>query len=341
LRKLSYLFVIIVVFVSLVSLSSCNKKDDGTKPNTTKTNATEFVKSDANGQKVTLKYVPKKGDIFKYKSTIKRLSNLEYNDNNNSKMSEEASQIFYSTQEVYEINSSGYITYKITYDSSIVTVKKSVRDSSITMNYNSNIKDSVYQQNIIQNAYINNTFKFRISPIGEIEDVLELENILNAIYKNYGDTLKQIDKSQIKESVIMELKSNLQSQFQILTLKDVYKDSSWTKSTNEMIEDIFPIENTISYRLKNIEIGKDIIVTIEPSMFTKFIKKEEVGKGSKLVISDDNFNGVGTVSINLSKGVISRKDNTIDVKYKLTESAKGQSLSLIKSTKIINLVELL
>ena len=72
-RKLSF-YSYYCCFSFIITLSSCNKKDEGTKTNTTKTDASEFVKSDANGQKVTLKYTPKKGDKFNYKMTAKTFS---------------------------------------------------------------------------------------------------------------------------------------------------------------------------------------------------------------------------------------------------------------------------
>ena len=228
-RKLSYLFVTIIVFASLVTLSSCDKKVDDPKTNTTKTDASDFVKSDAGGQKVTLKYAPKKGDKFNYKMTAKTFSTEKSPGTGDEEVSSEQAMIYYYSQEVADISSSGYITFKMKYDSIIITEKLVARDSSITQTYNSNKKDSVSAKiDYVQyNALAGQEFKFRVSPKGEISEVIELEQIHEKIFKALGDTLKPEEKSKIKESMGSEaLKSIIQNQFQKFPDNDVYKDST-------------------------------------------------------------------------------------------------------------------
>ncbi|MFZ4592430.1 MAG: DUF6263 family protein [Ignavibacteria bacterium] len=342
-RKLSYLFVIIVVFVSLVSLSSCNKKDDGTKPNTTKTNATEFVKSDANGQKVTLKYVPVKGEKFNYKMTAKTFSTEKSPGTGDEEISSEQTMTYYYSQEVNDISASGYITYKMKYDSIIITEKLTARDSSITQTYNSNLKDSVNAKiDYVQyNALAGQEFKFRLSPKGEISEVIELEQIHEKIFKALGDTLKADEKAKIKESMGSEaLKSIIQNQFQKFPENDVYKDSSWTFNSETTLS-VFPIRNVLGYKLKDVKTDKGVVIAIEATLGIEFLSKEEKQQGMNIKLSDEEAGGTGSVSIDLSRGCVVKKETKTSINMNLKLSAKGQSANSKQVLKTNLNVELL
>ena len=342
-RKLSLLFVTVVVFASLVSLSSCNKKDEGTKTNTTKTDASEFVKSDANGQKVTLKYTPKKGDKFNYKMTAKTFSTEKSPGTGDEEVSSEQAMLYYYSQEVVDINASGYFTLKMKYDSIIITEKLIARDSSITQTYNSNKKDSVSAKiDYVQyNALAGQEFKFRVSPKGEISEVIELEQIHERIFKALGDTLKAEEKAKIKESMGSEaLKSIIQNQFQKFPDNDVSKDSSWTFNSETSLS-IFPIRNILSYKLKDINTEKGVVIGIEATLGIEFLSKEEKQQGMTIKLTDETAGGTGTVSIDLSKGCIVKKETTTNINMNLKLSAKGQSANSKQSLKTNLNVELL
>ena len=342
-RKLSLLFVIIVVFVSLVTLSSCNKKDEGTKTNTTKTDATEFVKSDAAGQKVTLKYAPKKGEKFNYKMTAKTFSTEKSPGTGDEEISSEQSMTYYYSQEVADISASGYITFKMKYDSIIITEKLMARDSVITQTYNSNKKDSVSTKlDFVQyNALAGQEFKFRVSPKGEISEVIELEQIHEKIFKALGDTLKAEEKTKIKESMGSEaLKSIIQNQFQKFPENDVYKDSTWTFNSETSLS-IFPIRNILSYKLKDIKTDNGVVIGIEATLGIDFLSKEEKQQGMTIKLTDEIAGGTGSVSIDLTKGCVVRKETTTNINMNLKLSAKGQSANSKQTLKTNLNVELL
>jgi len=343
LRKLSILFVAIVVSVSLLSLSSCNKKDGTTKNDSTKTNTSDFVKSDANGQKVTLKYAPKKGDKFNYKMTAKTFSSEKSPGTGDEEVSSEQAMIYYYSQEVADVNASGYITFKMKYDSIIITEKLMARDSTISQTYNSNKKDSVSAKiDYIQyNALAGQEFKFRLSPKGEISEVIELEQIHERIFIALGDTLKDDEKAKIKESMGSEaLKSILQNQFQKFPENDIAKDSSWTFSSETTLS-VFPIKNILSYKLKDIKTDNGVVVGIEAALGIEFLSKEEKQKGMNIKLSNEEAGGSGSVSIDLSKGCVVKKETTTNINMNLKLSAKGQSANSKQTLKTNLNVDLL
>lgn len=341
-RKLSILFLSLFFISSLLTLTSCNKKEEGTKPES-KSNANEYVKSDASGQKVTLKYFPKQGDKFRYKMTAKTFSTEKSPGTGDEEVTSEQSMVYYYSQEVSELSASGYITFKMKYDSIIITEKLTAKDSSITQTFNSNVKDSVSSKiDFIQyNALAGQEFKFRVSPKGEISEVIELEQIHEKIFKALGDTLKADEKAKIKESMGSEaLKSILQNQFQKFPEKEVYKDSTWSFD-NETNLSVFPIKNILSYKLNNINTDKNVIIDIIATLGIEFLSKEEKQQGMTIKLTNDEAGGTGTVSIDLTKGCVVKKETSTNINMGLKLSAQGQSANSKQTLKTNLLVELL
>lgn len=341
-RKLSILFLSLFFISSIITLTSCNKKEEGTKPES-KANVNEYVKSDASGQKVTLKYFPKQGDKFRYKMTAKTSSSEKSPGTGNEEVASEQSMIYYYSQEVSEISASGYITFKMKYDSIIITEKIMSNDSSISQTFNSNIKDSVASKiDFIQyNALAGQEFKFRVSPKGEISEVIELEQIHEKIFKALGDTLKADEKAKIKESMGSEaLKSIIQNQFQKFPDQDVYKDSTWSFN-NETNLSVFPIKNILSYKLNNVNTDKNVIIDIIATLGIEFLSKEEKQQGMTIKLTNDEAGGTGTVSIDLTKGCVVKKETSTNINMGLKLSAQGQTANSKQTLKTNLLVELL
>lgn len=341
-RKLSILFLSLFFISSILTLTSCNKKEEGQKPES-KSNASEYVKTDASGQKVVLKYFPKQGEKFRYKMIAKTFSTEKSPGTADEEVSSEQSMVYYYTQEVSEISASGYITFKMKYDSIIITEKLTAKDSSISQTFNSNIKDSVSAKiDFIQyNALAGQEFKFRVSPKGEISEVIELEQIHEKIFKALGDTLKPDEKAKIKESMGSEaLKSIIQNQFQKFPDKEIYKDSTWSFE-NETNLSVFPIKNILSYKLGNINTEKNVIVDIIATLGIEFLNKEEKQQGMTIKLTKDEAGGKGTVSIDLTRGCVIKKETNTNINMGLKLSAQGQTANSTQTLATNLIVELL
>jgi len=341
LRKLSILFLSLFFISSILTLTSCDKKENGQRPDV-KSNVSEYVKTDDVGQKVTLKYFPKQGDKFNYKMTAKTFSTEKSPGTGDEEVASEQSMTYYYSQEVAEVSASGYITFKMKYDSIIITEKITAKDSSISQTFNSNIKDSVSAKiDFIQyNALAGQEFKFRVSPKGEISEVIELEQIHEKIFKALGDTLKPDEKAKIKESMGSEaLKSIIQNQYQKFPDKDVYKDSSWTFDTETNLS-VFPIKNILGYKLNNVNTENNVIIDIIASLGIEFLSKEEKQQGMTIKLTNDEAGGSGTVSIDLTRGCVVRKETSTNINMGLKLSAQGQSANSKQTLKTHLLVEL-
>lgn len=347
LKKISFILILAFTVFSISTFTSCNKKDNTSNKDSAKTNSNELVKTDANGQKVSLKMVPKLNDKFHYKMMANTYSTEKGPMTANIEINSEQSMVYYYTQEVTDISSSGYITYKMKYDSITITEKLIYPDTAAVLNqsqtYNSNVKDSVYNKiDFVQyNALAGQEFKFRLSPKGEIEDVTELELIHAKIFKALGDTLKPEEKEKIKQSMGSEaIKAILQNQYQKFPDTEVYKDSSWS-FVNETNLSIFPIKNILAYKLKNITVDKNVLLEIEATLGIEFISKEEKQEGMTIKLMNDEAGGKGTVIFDLSRGCIVKKNTNTNINMNLKISAKGQSAVSKQTLKTELTVELI
>lgn len=337
-------FASIIFAVSLsILLYSCTteqKKDGDSKG---KPNA-ELLKTDEKGQKVTMKILPKVGEKFTYKMVATTTSKEKSPATADQEITSEQTMSYYYTQEVSEISESGYITYKMKYDSIMIVTKAMSQDSTLMEVYNSNVMDSVHSKiDFVQyNALAGKEFKFRLSPRGEISDVYELEQIHEAIFKSLGDTLKADEKAQIKESMGSDaLKAIIQNQFQKFPETEVYKDSSWT-FTNETLLSVFPVRNLLSYKLTNIKTEEaGILLDITATLGIDFIEKEHKERGLTVKINDSKAGGEGNVTFNLSKGCIVRKETRTNIDLDMRMSAKGQSAKSNQTLATHLVVELL
>lgn len=333
------IYVVLIMAIAL-AVTSCGKKDG---PDGKKNESSEFVKTDASGQKVTLKMVPKVGDKFHYKMTAKTFSTEQSPATGNEEITSEQVMTYYYTQEAAEISPSGYITFKMKYDSILIVEKAMSKDSTLSQTYNSNVKDSVSNklEYVQYNALAGMEFRFRVSPKGEIAEVIELEQIHEKIFKALGDTLNAEDKAKIKESMGSEaLKSIIQNQYQKFPENDVYKDSSWTFASETNLS-VFPIKNILGYKLKDIKTDKTTQIEIEATLGIEFIEKEAKQMGMTIKLMNEEAGGKGIVFFDLSRGCVVKKETNTNINMDLKLTAKGQTANSKQTLKTNLIVELL
>lgn len=334
-KKFSNVFLVFAIIIGVFTLSSCGQKNEKDKQNTDKKSSSELIKKDDKGEKADLKLVPKVNEKFHYKMTTKTVSTENSFATGDEDITSENINTFYYTQEVAEISSSGVVTYKVKYDSISASYKISKKDSSIAIQYNSNIQDSVYkmESNILNNALIGQEFRMRVSQLGEILDVYEIEKIHDNIFKAIGDTLKPQQKEALKESldIVSEIKKISTNQFQKFAGGDIYKDSSWTFSQETSIPfmqiTVFPVKNVLEYKVKEYQVKDgDVLVVIDATLGIDYINKEQKDKnGVKIQILDSKPEGKGSILFNLTKGCIVKKETNTNIPIDAKITIKGQS----------------
>ena len=342
-RQLLKILSIIIVFLLFFG-SSC-KKDGGTDKKDTKdtTKNTDLIKQDDKGTKVSIKIQPKTGDVLKFKM-VKSSSETNVSPlTDNKEVTNAQTETYYFTQEVSEINESGVITYKMKYDSIIVSSTMSVGDSSVTLTYNSNIKDSISAKTefIVYNNITNSNFKIRVSGNGELYDVYELETIYDKVLKTLGDTLAAREKEGVKENIHMSMKDVISGQFQEFPKNEIYKDSVWSL-TKTSDNPPFPFKNIITYKVKDItKEEKGNFVTIEATLNVEFINKENKTKEGTMKIEKSDAGGSGTTKFNLSRGTLLKKETVQKINIDLLISTQGRKFKTKKISSLNLYIDLL
>lgn len=338
-RNINALLSVLLSFMLLAAVSGCDKKETGDSTKTdTKTSgqSSELIKNDEKGTKISLLLKPKKGETFRYKINAKTTSSETSPLTENKEMTSDQDINYYYTQEVNDIASSGIITYKIRFDSiNIVSSVKSA-DSSISITYNSNVKDSVFNKpDFLQyNAIMNEEFFARVSPQGEISELYGLETVYDKIFKGLGDTLSAEMKNELKNSFGKEaITAVLQQQFQMFPQSDVYKDSTWTRSYDTQIL-IFPVRNVLTYKISDIKEEKgNTLLTIDADLAVEFIEKEFKEKGMTYKAEEISTGGKGKIVYDITRGCVTKKETSTSIDLGLKLSARGQSMTTSQKVK--------
>ncbi len=330
--------IFVIVLPVLIFMSGCDKKDGqhDTKEQTGNKSAanSDLVIKDDKGTKVSLVIRPKKGDVFKYRMNAKTTSKEK------SPMTHEKEVIstqdinYFYTEEVNDISSSGIITYKIKFDSINIVSSAKAEDSSMSISYNSNLKDSMYSKpDFIQyNAIMGEEFYARASAQGEISEIYGMESIYQKIYKALGDTLSPEQKESLKDSFGNDaIKAVLQQQFQMFPQNEVYKDSTWTRSYDTQIL-MFPVKNILTYKLDDVkEENSQYILDIDAELAADFLEKELKEKSMTYKVEDAKTGGKGVITYNLSRGCVMKKETSTNIDLNMRISAQGQSVKTNQS----------
>lgn len=328
--KMSFLCMIILT-VSLTGCGEKNEKKDDKKQSDGKSGAenSDLVVKDDKGTKVSLMLKPKKNDVFRYKMNAKTSSKEKSPMTDDKEITSTQDINYYYTEEVNDISSSGIITYKIKFDSINIISSASSEDSSLSIIYNSNVKDSIYSKpDFIQyNSIMNEEFFARVTPQGEISEIYGLEKVYENMFKSLGDTLSKEQKESLKDSFGKEaIQAVLQQQFQMFPQNEIYKDSTWTRSYETQML-IFPVKNILTYKLKDVkEDNNQYILNIDADLAVDFIEKEIKDKKMTYKVEDSKTGGKGTILFNLTKGCVVSKETGTNIDMDMKISAGPQSV---------------
>ena len=330
-------FSIKMLFVILMAgtlLTGCGKKD-GKEGDTSKDgnkgsgSNTDLVTKDSSGVKASLVMKPKKGDVFRYKMNAVTSSKEKSPMTNDKEITSTQNIDYYFSEEVSEVAATGIITYKIVFDSINIVSSLVSGDSTVSMTYNSNVKDTIYSKpDFIQyNSIMKEEFFARVSPLGEVSEIYGLERVYENMFKALGDTLDEAQKETLKKSFGKEaIQAVLQQQFQMFPENAVYKDSSWTRSYDTQIL-IFPVKNILKYKLVDLkDANKDNIVKIDADLSVEFMNKDVKDEKMSYKVEEEKTGGKGTIEFNLSKGCLVSKQTQTNIDLRIKLAAGGQSV---------------
>ena len=257
----------------------------------------------------TLKFSPKKGDIFRYKLTQSSKVTQEGG------MTANSNSVQYFTQKVTDIKKDGRIELSIRYDSVIVnnlTVSPKMKNE---LRYDSRNKTDRENEEFKQyNAIIGAEMTVLVRPNGEIEDIMGHKALLAKILGNKKDSVsaqqKEMLENQLKNEVYLV---PLQQEFQFYNDNgEVDSSQSWFRENMIPIGGIFPAKSTINYKIENVrEVNGKKIATISGNITTEISKKKLSQNSVEFVLKNSNISGVGKSMVDVEKGTTIYKSNTI------------------------------
>lgn len=199
-------------------------------------------------------------------------------------------------------------------------------------------------------AMVNNQFRLRVNPLGEIIDVYSIDKIFNSYLdlRNMQDSLKADQKDAVRNDLVNAVLKPLMGQIiRVLPAKQMGKDSSWTYSKAAMPMMVFQMEYTNLYKVENLELLNDEKLAV----ITGTIKTNITGdpnyseKGIDYVFQKPVSSASGKVYFNLDKGLVqkSKTESRLETAYTMEmQTPQGKQKGSTKEITINkNILELL
>lgn len=349
----------IFIFATIV-LFSCTKKQE---IKTEKKEGNALITITQKDTSVTFKYKPKVGDVFKHRAEKYNKVSEEITVPKPDKIISESKGLYFTTLEVVEIGESGVITFKARFDSLLVEQTSQLKDSTVSIKYNSNIKDTsiLTVETVLFDNLVGNNFKIRVSENGEILDTYETEKIIDNVllfFKNSKDErtkeiTDELNKSedvynQQKQLLKGDVSNTITSVFsqivQELPKGTVPKDSTWTKIQKDE-KSLFNEQLIVNYSITDVKSDdKDALVTIGAVMTSDYDSKPVKDKKMGVTVSLEDFEakGSGKLIIDFNRGVVKLLDNNISSHRKFVQkNSRGDRSVLLRDINIKYKVELI
>lgn len=317
-------FVLFSILLPLLFVTSCkdqkdkegpvdDKKGEQTTQSTILPGDTSSAKEVSGEAKIltTLKFTPKKGDIFRYKLT--QISKVVQEGG----VTANSNSIQYFTQKVTDVKKDGRIELSIRYDSIIVnnlTVSPKMRNE---VTFDSRKKEDKVNPDYKQyNAIIGAEVTVLVKPNGEIEDIMGHKAVLEKALGNSKDSLtaqqREMFENQLKNEIYLV---PLQQEFQFYNDNGLIDSSqSWFRENMIPIAGIFPAKSTLMYKIENVrEVNGKKIATISSNITTDIAKKKLSQNSVEFVLKNSTITGVGKSMVDVEKGTTIYKSNTISM----------------------------
>ncbi|MGB9697240.1 MAG: DUF6263 family protein [Ignavibacteria bacterium] len=356
-KYLSYLAIFIL---TTIVFSSCTKKQE---IKTEKDNRNALITITPKDTSVTFKYRPKTGDVFKHKAEKYNKVTEEINFPKPEKVVSESKGLYFTTLEVLEVGESGAVTFKARFDSLLVEQTSQLKDSTVSIKYNSNVKDTsiLTVETVLFDNLVGNNFKIRVSENGEILDTYETEKIVENVltfFKNSKDErtkeiTEELNKSEdvynqqkqlLKGDVSNTITSIFSQIVQELPKGTVPKDSTWTKIQKDE-KSLFNEQLIVNYSITEVKSdNQDALVTIAAVMTSDYDSKPVKDKKMGVTVSLEDFEakGTGKLVLDLNRGVVKLLDNDISSHRKFVQkNSRGDKSILLRDINIKYKVELI
>ena len=330
--------LILLLAISFLLVSCAkeeNPKEKSSKANT-KLNSELLLTPKA--ERFELRYKFKKNDSFNYKITTLSQTNQQVEADSIISTVTEQTITYLVNLRVKEIDDKGnyIISWKIN------SIKSDGNINGERISYDSKYIFSTQERMMFAQfeAIKGKTFTTRISKIGEILNIYDLNSIV--------DELIDIQKS--KENVTKEIKAQLTQQFKEAALfplvEQIFRqfpeepvgiNSYWDKRFNTKFA-MFDIENIASFEIKDVKVLEtDSIVSVSAGLSINWLGSHEAtDQGVKYYFYDPIVSGSGLITFNKSKGLVTHSETLTNMQQIMEMEGLDASQQLIKGKRTDN-----
>jgi hypothetical protein len=199
-------------------------------------------------------------------------------------------------------------------------------------------------------SLVNNQFRLRVNPFGEVADVYRVDKIFNKYLelRNMQDSLSAEQKDAVKNDMLNAVLKPLMGQiFRVMPAKQMGKDSSWTYTKAAIPMMVFQVEYNNLYKVDNLELlDGDKLAVINGTMITNISGDPNYSEqGISYVFEKPVSSAGGKVYFNLDKGLVqkSKTETKLETAYTM-EMPSPQGLMKGSTKEVIinkNILELL
>ena len=344
--------IIFILSIVLLFALGCDKKNGTTTVQTTKdfnydsTDIKAQVLDNSSFKDLELRYKLEKGKKYTYRLTT--ISDEKQTISADTLIKQDVIQTlaYIVSVEVKDVEPDNVMELSFVFES----IKLDATANGQKYSYISGKKlDSLDQQRYLEyEAMLNNPFSIRMSPTGEILDVYKTDRIANKVLEMRGvkDSVSAEEKKLFQQDIVNgALKPLIAQVFRSMPSNKVSIDSSWSIKQPLVNLQVFQLDNTHNFQLKQFEkYNDDNLAVINAGLTSKFIISPEA-KRNNIDVKNPNYTAEGKIYFNLTKGLIqkSKTRTALNVEISMTLPRKNGPQKMIRkqSSKNINILELL
>lgn len=292
---------------------------------------------------------PKVGELYSYRVAQSGVTEFE-----GLKATEEA--VYNFTQRITGVNSDGSFTVEMRYDSirAVKSFPPGVVDTvARTIRYDTrSAVDSSIAEAVQAKVLIGQRVNMTLSKVGEVREISNLEPIVNAMLGKLRDSVPPQAVERIRHGIRLSVFQAIVQQLFLQSIPDsaVRVGTEWSR--RDSVPLVMPIASVpsrakVTYKVVEIKTVNDQpLGRIKVELMTTFPQKKLEDESGTATIDEASATGSGDVLLNLLTGFPVRKTTTIDIRLKLTGSAKsgpgaGKTTTLGQGKSTKTTVELL
>lgn len=283
---------------------------------------------------------PKVGDRFTY-----RLRTDNETDFGGKRMQE--SSVYNFTIGVTGLNDDGSMTIEMIHDS--IRIRRAydaglVDSVARTIAFDSRRPDTSVKGTEQFRALIGKRVNMTLGRDGQVSEVSNVDPVLNAMFGSQRDKVPPKTWEQFREVVKIQAYSSILEQLFLKEPPDssVAPGAAWTRTYTVPALGI-PSKNTVRYRLAEVrQVGGRPMGRVAMVLSTQFLQKKIDNELVSATVDDMKADGSGEAVMQLDNGWPTRKATTIEMRMKMTGTAKvgpdkgkSNTLSQAVATRLI------